>query len=195
MLPAERREVLQQVLRDRPAKAGEMHAGGLQVGRVPQNDGTGDEVERTRTMTLRLQRVVANTADAMEEDGVFQRIFCFPLVKFSGGAATLFGLLDPVEHEQCTFDAPNFAQCQCQAIGAWIGSEPFQHDRCADDACADLGSQTQHVVPVRSNQTFVDPACDQRRDIGAGFDAVEQVETTGGDIRDTRREPDSKQVA
>ena len=56
-----------------------MHRG-LKAGRVPQNDGTGDEVERTRTMALSLQRVIADTTDAMKEDGAFQRIFSFFLL-------------------------------------------------------------------------------------------------------------------
>ncbi len=97
MLPAKRREVVQKVGLDRAANAGEMRSGGLQVGRIPQDDGTGDEVERACAMALGLQRMIADAADAMEEDGAFQRIFCFPLVEFAGGAATLFGLLDPVE--------------------------------------------------------------------------------------------------
>lgn len=171
-----------------------MHPGGLQVGRVPQDDGTGDEVQRARPMALGLQRMIADTADAMEEDGAFQGIFRFSLVEFAGGAATLFGLLDPVEREQGTLDATDLAQRQCQAVGAWIGAEPFQHDRGADDACADRGSQSQHVVPVCLDQTFVDAARDQRRNIGAGFDAVKQVQTACGDIRDTRREPEPKQM-
>ena len=74
-----------------------MHPGGLQVGRVPQNYGAGDEVERARAMGLRLQRMIADTADPMEEDGTFQRIFGLTLVEFSGSATPLFGLLDPVE--------------------------------------------------------------------------------------------------
>jgi hypothetical protein len=44
------------------------------------------------------------------------------------------------------------------------------------------------------DQTFVDAARDQRRNIGAGFDAVKQVQTACGDIRDTRREPEPKQM-
>ena len=71
-----------------------MHPGGLPVGRVPQDDGTGDEVQRARPMALGLQRMIADTADAMEEDGAFQGIFRFSLVEFAGGAATLFGLLE-----------------------------------------------------------------------------------------------------
>lgn len=98
--------MLQQVRRDRPAEVGEMHPGGLQVGRVPQDDGTGDEVQRARPMALGLQRMIADTADAMEEDGAFQGIFRFSLVEFAGGAATLFGLLDPVEREQGTLERP-----------------------------------------------------------------------------------------
>jgi hypothetical protein len=89
-----------------------MHPGGLQVGRVPQDDGTGDEVQRARPMALGLQRMIADTADAMEEDGAFQGIFRFSLVEFAGGAATLFGLLDPVEREQGTLDATDLASPQ-----------------------------------------------------------------------------------
>jgi hypothetical protein len=97
VLPAERRKVLQQVRGDRPAEVGEMLPGGLQVGRVPQDDGTCDEIERARPMALRLQRMVADTADPVEEDGAFQRIFGLALVEFAGSATPLFGLLDPVE--------------------------------------------------------------------------------------------------
>ena len=124
MLPAERGEVLQEFRRDRSTKLDEMHPGGLQIGRVPQNYGTGDEIKRARTMALGLQRVIADTADAMEEDGPFQRIFRFPLVEFACGAATLFRLLDPVEREQGTLDAADLAQCQCQAVGTRIRIRP-----------------------------------------------------------------------
>src|SRR3546814_3989852 len=53
---------------------------------------------------------------------------------FAGCAAPLFGLLDLVECKQGALDAADLAQCQGQAIGPWIGAEPFQHDRCTHDA-------------------------------------------------------------
>ena len=60
----------------------------------------------------------------------------------------------------------------------------------------------QNVVSELSTQdeiqkfctNIADAARDQRRNIGAGFDAVKQVQTACGDIRDTRREPEPKQM-
>lgn len=161
-----------------------MHAGGLQVGRVPEDDSTGDEVERARPMGLGLQGVIADVADPVEEDGAFQCIFGLTLVEFAGCAAPLFWLLDPVECKQGALDAADLAPCQGQAIGPWIGAEPFQHDRCTHDAGADRGAQAQHVVPVCGDQGLVDPARDQRRDIWARFDSVEQVKPARGDVRE-----------
>lgn len=144
-------------------------------------------------MALSLQRMIADTADAMEEDGAFQGIFRFSLVECPRVRRRCSGC-SIQSSVNSTLDAIDLAQRQCRAVGAWIGAEPFQHDRGADDACADRGSQSQHVVPVCLDQTFVDAARDQRRNIGAGFDAVKQVQTACGDIRDTRREPEPKQM-
>lgn len=103
-----------------------MHAGGLHVGRIPEDDSTGDEVECARSMGLGLQCVIADTADPVEKDGAFQRIFGLTLVEFAGRATPLFGLFDPIEREQGALDAADLAQCQGQAIGAGIGAKPFQ---------------------------------------------------------------------
>ena len=48
---------------------GEMRPNRVQVGGVPQNDCASHEVKRARAMALRLQRVIADTTDAMEDDG------------------------------------------------------------------------------------------------------------------------------
>ena len=48
---------------------GEMRPNRLQVGGVSQNDCASHEVKRARAMALRLQRVIADTTDAMEVDG------------------------------------------------------------------------------------------------------------------------------
>lgn len=70
--------MLQQVRRDRSPKVGETHPSRLEVGRVPQDNSTGDEIERARTMALGLQRMIADTADAMEEDGPISTHFLLP---------------------------------------------------------------------------------------------------------------------
>lgn len=101
--------MLQQVWRDWASQIGEMRPDRLQVGRVPQDDGANHGVERARAMALRLQRVIANTADTMEENGAFYRIFRLALIEFAGSAATLFGLLDPIEREQGALDAADLA--------------------------------------------------------------------------------------
>ena len=62
----------------------------------------------------------ADAANPVEEDGAFQSIFGLTLIEFAGRATPLFGLLDPVECKQGALDATNLAQCQGQAIGAWI---------------------------------------------------------------------------
>lgn len=169
--------MLQQAWRNWTPQVGEMRPNRLQIGGVPQDDSASHKVERARPMALRLQRVIADTADPMEEDGAFQCIFRLALVEFAGGATTLFGLLNTIESEQGALDAADLAQCQCKTVGPRIGTEPFQHDQCADDPGADRGSQSQNIVPMRSDKAFIDLACNQRRDIRAGIYTVEQVET------------------
>ena len=43
-----------------------------------------------------------------------------------------------------------------------------------------------------SDQALIDLAREERRNIGAGFDAVKQVKPARGDIRYARRKPESE---
>src|SRR3546814_2216912 len=66
--------MLQHVGRHGPTEAFQMPHGGFEVGRVPQNDGAGDQVERTRAVALGLEPMIPQSAGAVEEDGALQRV-------------------------------------------------------------------------------------------------------------------------
>lgn len=156
MLPSEWREVLEQVGRHRAALPIEMAHGGFEVGGVPQHDRAGDQIERAGAVSLGLQAVVADAADAMEEDRALECVLRLALVQLARGLAALLGPFDPVEREQRALDPPYLTQRQRQAVRARVGAEPFQHHRCAGDAGADRGREPDRVHPVIGDQGLVD---------------------------------------
>ena len=61
-------------------------------------------------MALVLEGAVAQFAKPVEEDGTGERVAGLTLVEDAAGAAPLFGIVEPVEHEQGAFDPPYLSQ-------------------------------------------------------------------------------------
>ena len=112
MLPAKRREVLEQVGPDCPTGTVEVVLCRFEIGGVPKHDCARDQVQGARTMTLGLKAGVTDTADTVKEDGAFQRVLRFALVQLARGSTSLLGDLDPVERKQGSLHAPDLAQRQ-----------------------------------------------------------------------------------
>ena len=77
VLPAERRQVLQQGVIDGMAVATHRVRCTLQINRIPQNDGRRHQVEAAGPVALLLKTAVANFAQAVEEHGSDQ-LRCAP---------------------------------------------------------------------------------------------------------------------
>ena len=69
MLPAERRQVLQQAVIHGLAVTTQSVRGPFQIDRVPQHDGGRYQVEAGSAVALLLEAAVADFAEAIEEDG------------------------------------------------------------------------------------------------------------------------------
>ncbi len=88
MLPAQRRQVLQQGVINGLAVAAQGVRGPLQVDRVPEHDGRCDQVEAAGPVALLLEAAVADFAQAIEEHGAGQRVASLALVQPSSRSAT-----------------------------------------------------------------------------------------------------------
>ena len=194
MLPPQGGEVLEEVGRDGSPLAFEMPHCGFKIGGVPQDDSTGDEVERAGSMALGLQSMITDTACAMEEDSAFEVVLGLSLVQFAGGAASLLGEFDPVEREQCTLDTAYLSQGKGETVGARIGAKPLQHQRRAGDAGADRYGEPDYVVPVVGDQAFVDRLSSQRGDRWPRPHVGEQMQAPVPDVGDTWGETKTKEM-
>ena len=74
MLPAERRQVLQQRVIDALIIATQRVRCALQIDRISQNDGRRHQVEAAGPVALLLRTAVADFAQPVEEDGPGQRV-------------------------------------------------------------------------------------------------------------------------
>jgi hypothetical protein len=92
----------------------------------------GDEGKPARTVLLRLDRTIAQPAEAVETDSAGEGVACFALVEFHGRLPAQSWQLEPVEHEQSALDPSDFAKGQRQAILAGI-------QRCRGAALPGLG--------------------------------------------------------
>ncbi len=110
MLPAEWGDMSEQFVRYFDAVAAQMPDGAVEIDGVPQRHGRGDEGQPGRAMTLVLENSVAQLAEPIEEDCKGKRIARLALVKDAAGAASLFWIVEPVEHEQGALDSSDLAQ-------------------------------------------------------------------------------------
>ena len=81
MLPAERRQVLQQAVIDGMAVTAQCMCRPFQIYGIPQHDGRGYQVEATGPVALLLETAVADFTEAVEEYGTGQRVAGFALVQ------------------------------------------------------------------------------------------------------------------
>ena len=91
------------------------------VGGIPVDDGGDDEIEAGRTELLRLVGPVGDTALLERADRLGQKVPLLGFVKPGLAAATERGAFQPVEHEQCPFDATDLSEREIELVLALIG--------------------------------------------------------------------------
>jgi hypothetical protein len=96
VLPAERGQMSQQIIRDIffLAQGGD---GAFQIPRVPQNDGSDEKIVAGDTMLLVFIGAVADLSEPMDEDRPSRAVAGLALIKLLAGCATQFGVVDPVQ--------------------------------------------------------------------------------------------------
>ena len=127
MLPAQRRQVLQQCLIDGLVVATQPMCGPLQVDRVPQHDGGCHQIEAAGSVALLLETAVADFAQTVEEHGAGKCVARLTFVQSGMHAAAQLNALQPVQNEQSALDAAQLAQGDCQTVLTWVAAEFSQH--------------------------------------------------------------------
>ncbi len=100
-----------------------------QVGRVPVNDGGNCQIE---TRCAELLRVLPSVGDATLPEGadhLSQCVALLALVQARLAKLSEQGRLQPIQHEQGAFNAPQFLQRQIELILALVSRQPSQHGR------------------------------------------------------------------
>ena len=161
---------------------------------VPQHDGGGDEGEAAGAVLLSLGRSVVQSPEAVETYSAAQRIVTLALVEFRRGLSAELRLLQPVQGVQCSFDAPDLSQRQCQPVLPWISPKALEYQRGADCARAHRCREPQHVVPLFGNQLFVRTSCDERRERGPCRGRLECIKLAVGKVGDPRGEVKTQKV-
>jgi len=81
MLPTERRDVLQQSIRNITTRSLQLCDCTVEIDRIPVDDRADDEVETRGAERLALERPVADLASLVEEDRAFQLMGSLALVE------------------------------------------------------------------------------------------------------------------
>jgi len=162
VLPADGSKVGTQRFRDHFAAATQVIERTVEIYGVPERDSGGDEGKPARTVLLRLDRTIAQPAEAVETDSAGEGVARFALVEFHGRLPPQSWQLEPVEHEQRALDPSDFAKGQRQAILAGISSQALEEERSADRSGANRCREAQDIIPVGRDQLSVDAPGDER---------------------------------
>ena len=109
MLPAQRGDVGEQHVGYIGARRPQVTDGPVEVNGIPERDCGRDQGQPGSAVPLVLEGAVAQFAKPVEEDGAGESVAGFTLVEDAARAASLLGIVEPVEHEQRALDAPDLA--------------------------------------------------------------------------------------
>nr|QIZ18812.1 hypothetical protein pRF108-2_97k_tetX_00062 [Escherichia coli] len=137
MLPAQRRQELQQLAVHRLAGLDQPLGGAFQVHRVPQHDSRRHQVEAAGPVALLLEAPIPDFPKAVEEHRPGQRVARLTFVQAGMHAAAQFNTLQPVQDEQRALDPAQLAQGHGQSVLARVAAELAQHQRGGDGALLD----------------------------------------------------------
>src|SRR3954471_12583716 len=129
MIPFQRRNMGDEVVRDWDALIPDELHGSSQVGGIPQDDRVHDEIEAGGMVGHGLGGAVAQFAEPMEEDGPSQGMAAFPFVEIAMGAPPQLKIEQPVTREDGSLDPANLAQRLVQPVLPRIGGDLPENDR------------------------------------------------------------------
>ncbi len=117
MLPTERRDVLEQIVRDMPALLPQMGSGAAEIDGVPMDDGANHEVEPGSAERLAVKGSIPDFASLVEEDGALELVGGFALVETGLTAPAQRRARIPLNHEQSSLDPTDLAKRFSQIAG------------------------------------------------------------------------------
>ena len=165
--PTEWRDVAKKVRVWELPNRSEMVGGPSDIGRVPKDDGSDDQVERSGAALLSGPGPVVDMPLGVREDGAGEGVSCLAFAKPRLASLTELGIFEPVEHEQCTFDSADFTKGQMKTVLASIGAEFAQH--IGELWCTRLGllaykrddlRRLRHERHGKHHQRFFDKPCE-----------------------------------
>lgn len=138
---------------------------------VPMHDSADDQVEAGGPERLTVKGAIPDFAALVEEHGALELMSGFTLVETGLAAPAQWRARIPLDHEQRTFNAAEFAERFGQVAGFRRGRQPFEDRRGRDGARRNQRCQVQEIVPVLHNQSGVDGRSDmvRQRRIGVGL--------------------------
>lgn len=128
---------------------------------VPVDDDGGEQVETGHAVVLSLCGAIADFALPPDAQGIFQGVVCLALVQADLGPALHVGIEEPLDDEECAFDAADFAERDGQFVLARIGGKLLEQLTGRHNARHHGGRGPQHARPVLDDKTLADLATDQ----------------------------------
>lgn len=128
MLPAQRCQVGQQVIRNIFSLVAQHFDGAVQIDSVPEDNSRNDKVEAAGQMLLAFIGVISDSTEPMKTDGARERVAGLPFVEFGCCLSAEYGIVQPIEREQGPLDAPDFTKSQGNSsrrlAKGWKKSQP-----------------------------------------------------------------------
>ena len=136
MLPCERRQAGQQMIRDSLSCTAQGIDDAADIDCVPVNDGGDNQIESGCPDRQVFLTAIAETAETMKIDCPNKAVPAFALVQFSGSCLSQLLVVDPVEGEEGSFNPSHLAQRLGKTALPRCRRQSLQHERGADGARA-----------------------------------------------------------
>ena len=130
----------------------------------------------------------------MSKYGLGQRVTRFTLVETCVAFHAQVGVLDPVEHEERTFDPTDFTQSEVQPVLLAVRPKLAQDFRRFERLVAYAGREPHDVAPMLPYHLFVDRFAHDGRQSGPRFCTPEAGQSPVRKVAQTRREGHPQQM-
>ena len=160
VMPAQRGDVSEQARLRQLAPPSQVICGFVHVQGVPVRDRGDDQVQGHDAFLLSVVRPVSDAALGMGEHRARQCVACLALVETRLAFHAQLPIFDPVQHEQRSLDAPDFAEREVEPVLLAIDAELAQHRRWFQRQGFDTRRAPQEIAPVTHlvSKTLTDPS-------------------------------------
>ncbi len=104
-----------------------LYDGAPEVVGVPVNDGGGEQVQPGHTVVLAFGRTILDFALATNAQGILQGVVSLAFVETNLSAALHVSIEQPVDDEERTLNATDFAQSQGQLVLTRVSADFFSN--------------------------------------------------------------------